>query len=1009
MRFVCQTYEKREARLQSIAPPPTIQIYLHLMGQYRLQAPNGKTADLKTRRYEEVLAFLALHHDRGASRDTLLATFWPEHTEESARNNLRQALHSIRQLLSKLQSISYSSSDWILEDHQHLRLNPDAIVTDIAQFEQYIHDGNRESALCHYRGELLPNWGHEWVIAPRQHLVETFLANLKPLIQQSRRESDLAQAITYALQAREADPLSEDACQTLIELYQETNHPVEARRTYDAYTRRLRDALQMEPPQHLKHLLSTAQEPTLAPIVTTTLTEAQPKEEIPQEKPSLTSLPALPYNTTRFFGRKTEIDDISLLLKNGAKLVTITGFGGMGKTRLSQEIAERLLSQQQYPAIYWVALTETRETEQIWSTIRTALPTKPTSGEYQSPQEQVLQTLNEKPTLLLLDNLEHLPEAILHPILTQLLAQIPTLTILTTSRKRLRLRGEQVYELNPLPLPTAKDSPEMQQISPCIRLFLDRAVVDSNTSLSAINSLCHHLEGIPLAIEMAAARTRLLSPEQILTRLKGQQKDVLTNSYADAPDRHRSLQATLQWSFDLLSPAAQQLLGEISVLRGKWTMEAAEAMSAQDSILEAMSELLDASLIRAEQEAGERYFLLLETMRQFGDMRLSATERTSLKNNHAKWVGEYLNNIRQSKIILNKVATMDAIQDNYIVALEWTFNGEGSFETGLFILSPLLGYWFQSGNVSMGIYWNQRALDTIVLSDESEFFMARVLDSLFLLVLMKDDQDFSNKIELKYSHLISFIKLPEALGGIYNAIAALRSAQHNIIESRLYYQKAHDLLGNHPKFNGSPLMNLVNICVTLEEWEKAAQLAQEGVTLFKENPRSYSIFVCLLGAAQTQLLQLDSAKKHLDHSMEMFLAIGEQVGICRGTQYRGMWHLLQNQFTEAVTCFRTAGLMAVEIQDGGTVTGCLIDLIEATKRQGNPRRAMRLLGIQQARVVHRYQEAYEIEGSKRVKSEIEAALGGGDPHDDFAYGMALSPEEGLAYAFEAGETEDEEV
>jgi predicted ATPase/DNA-binding SARP family transcriptional activator len=949
--------------------PQTTPIHLHLLGHYRLEASQQETL-LKGRRFEEVFAFLALHQNKGVNRDTLLITFWPDHSEESARNNLRQVLHQIRHLLTKT-STQNSSSEWILENHGQVSLNPDRIIIDIHQFERCIREGNRSDALCHYRGELLPGWSQEWIIAPRQHFLETFLATLNTLIQQSKRENNLPQAIAYALQAREADPLSEDACQTLIELYQKTNHPVEARRTYDNYARRLRDTLQMEPPHHLKQLLSTVQKPTPTPIVTTTLTEAPAQEEISQEKPPHAPLTALPYNTTRFFGRKTEIDDISLLLKNGAKLVTITGFGGMGKTRLSQEIAERLLLQQQYPAVYWVALTETRETEQIWSTIRTALSVKPTSGEYQSPQEQVLHTLNEKPTLLLLDNLEHLPEAILHPILTQLLAQIPTLTVLTTSRKRLRLRGEQVYELFPLPLPTAKDSLEMQQISPCIRLFLDRATVGRDAPLSTINALCRHLEGIPLAIEMAAARTRLLSPEQILTRLKQQQKGILVSAEVDAPDRHRSLQATLQWSFDLLSPSAQQLIGEISVLRGKWTVEAAEAMSSQKDILDSMTELLDASLLRAEQEADERKFSLLETMRQFADITLSEEARIILRNCHARWIENSLNNILADISLVNRIIPMERLRDNFLPALHWTLSHAENPEVGWKILELLNNYWTISGNTSEGIYWYEKAIGRISLSNMQEERIGRFIYMAFHFVSVMDNSELSQNIEDKYIHFYSQITDPEGLGMIYLGIAALSKSKGDFNTSQLYYEKADVFLLENSSHRVTLLVNRIVLFVHFKEYNEAVQLAQEGIVKFGQVRRVHSILTCQIGEAQTYLSQFESAKKHLDQAMEQFKAMGENMGVCRTTNYLGIWHFCQDQFQPAITCFRTAGLMGIEVQDMVTISTCLMRLIEATLRLGNPRRAMRLFGVYRGRLQKKQLEEYGPEET-RLKGELEA-------------------------------------
>jgi len=663
--------------------------HIELLGPLRVSREGALITRFRTRQAAALLVRLALFPQRDHPREELIDLLWPDADLETARPRLRQELASLRRLLEP-----EDAADTVLyADRFCLRLQPGAVTTDLAAFEAaletaYGTDGPDRAAILEravalIRDELLPGHQELWVQEERRRLAEAASLALRELATCYEHAGELPQAVRYAEQAAQQSPDREDLRIELIRL------------------RRKR---------------------TPAPSPRAEVTA--PSEPFP-----------LPQPLTRFFGRETEITALLRLLQPeseegervAARLVTLTGPGGTGKTRLALEVGARMAAAGM-EGVRFLSLGDVTDARLLPDVLLSGLRLPRTLG--QDPLEQLIEWLLPVGGVLILDNMEHL----LEPSLTEpfgalppppfpdgallvqtLLERVPTLRCLITSRQPLALRGEVEFPVPPLPSLSGPETPENLGAFASVRLFVDRAqAARSDFRLTADNAaviaaLCTRLEGIPLALELAAAWARILTPSQIQARLV-QRFDLLVSRQRGVPDRHRTLRAALEGSFQLLSPDLQDFFVALSLFRGGWTLEAAQAVCDQLSALDGLIQLRERSLLVAEEGSrsdGEMRFRMLETLRDYAAEQWQPLQREATARRHAL---TFLDLAEQARRELPRdeatwLERLETEHDNLRAALDWCLEPVSSperIEIGLRLATALRLFWTIRGYVAEG-------------------------------------------------------------------------------------------------------------------------------------------------------------------------------------------------------------------------------------------------------------------------------------------------------------------
>lgn len=422
----------------------------------------------------------------------------------------------------------------------------------------------------------------------------------------------------------------------------------------------------------------------------------------------------IPVSLTSLIGREQEIETLCQLLHQpDVRLVTITGPGGVGKTSLALQVAHDL-QDAFIDGVFFISLAAISDSTLIIPTIAHTL------GVIESPNRLLLDSLKEflrdRQALLLLDNFEQIMSAA--PLLSELLSACAGLRMLATSREALRLRGEHEFPLSPLALP---DQPSVEALMqyPGIALFVQRAqatqpdfqLVPGNAP--AISEICTRLDGLPLAIELAAARIKLLPPQAMLARLQESSLGLLTSGAHDLPVRQQTLRSAIQWSYDLLNADEQRTFRSLSVFVGGCTLNAALTAIEPPTSLDVLDSLLNKSLLRQTETDGEPRLTMLETIREFGLERLTHMhELESTRRAHAEY---YLSFAEDAERQLtgadqkNWLRRLEREQDNLRAALHWAIE-HGEVEFAQRMAGALQPFWFRRGRWSEGRRWLEDAL-----------------------------------------------------------------------------------------------------------------------------------------------------------------------------------------------------------------------------------------------------------------------------------------------------------
>src|SRR5438552_14585586 len=425
----------------------------------------------------------------------------------------------------------------------------------------------------------------------------------------------------------------------------------------------------------------------------------------------------LPLQLTSFVGRDAEIAAVRELV-DAARLVTLTGPGGTGKTRLALQVAAERLGEHT-DGVFFVELAPITDQGLVASAVGAALRSREAAA--RPPLETLKDDLRDKAMLLVLDNFEQVTGAA--PLVTELLSAAAKLHVLVTSRAVLHLQGEREFPVPPLRIPDPASLPSLEALSSyeAVKLFVERAMTMrpdfavTNESVPAVAEIVARLDGLPLAIELAAARTRILSPQAILARL-GSRLAFLGGGARDLPARQQTLRGAIDWSYELLNPAEQVLLRRLSVFAGGASLEAIEAVCDPSALrieaLEGLTALVDQSLLRsAEATSDEPRFEMLETIREVAAEQLNASDEAARPmQQHAA----HFTRVAQARApeLTRGAEAGDALSkdiDNYRAALQWALE-TGSLDVGFRLAHDLWRFWQQRAQLREGRSWFDRLL-----------------------------------------------------------------------------------------------------------------------------------------------------------------------------------------------------------------------------------------------------------------------------------------------------------
>ncbi|HEX2913741.1 MAG TPA: BTAD domain-containing putative transcriptional regulator [Chloroflexia bacterium] len=689
---------------------------IQLMGDFRVRVGEVVIPDeqWQLRKAAAIVKLLALAKNHCLLKEYLVETLWPGVSPAAAASNFRYALHKARKALI---AVSPDHHQYLRSDQDRLFLAVEGPVrVDVEVFEAALAAAQVSAdpqsyrvALTLYTGPLLPQDLYEdWTEPHRAQLRQAFTNASLELSKLYEKRSEFQLAITALERLAAEEPLQEEITFRLMRLYAAIGQPGFAIEKYQKLAEALREELDLEPSESLNKLyLQIRDTAAVLPLISN------------KAKTSFLVKGNLPAPLTSFIGREVETAEVSRLLSEH-RLVTITGMGGSGKTSLALAVAREVASN--YPGGAWlVELASLADPGLVAQRVVTSLGLKLSSDS--RADDTLAEALNSSQLLVVLDNCEHLLEECAR-LADFLLKNCPGLRMLATSREGLGVAGEQNYSLPLLPIPLAGETNDLERVRgfASIRLFVERArerklffELNRETVRSVVR-ICQKLEGIPLAIELAAARVGILSIEQIAAFMD-ESLHLLKTYRKEVPDRQATLRGAIDWSYHQLKEEEQAVFRALAVFSGGACLEGVSTLYGPKSrhkleIIDILSRLAQKSLILVDTEAREARYRQLEVIRQYGrELLVTCGELEFLQELHASY---YLKLVEQAEAELTGahqsewLAKLETEIDNLRTALEWGV--ENRPEVALRIGAALRRFWWAQGYISEGVAWLERGL-----------------------------------------------------------------------------------------------------------------------------------------------------------------------------------------------------------------------------------------------------------------------------------------------------------
>jgi len=865
-----------------------------LLGSLQIEHRRLGALTLTNRKAIGLLSYLLIESGHAHSREFLLGLLWPDLPTPAAQNNLRVTWAHLQKALGTSAS---DEQPYLIADRLTLRFNPlSDHELDVTRFNSlteacrlHPHPDSYTCADCAtrltqalelVRGEFMEEFSlgdceqfDEWLLLQREHFRVQVMSALEQLAEFHERAGQLAEAERAIRRLLEYEPLRESAYRQLMSVLARADRRNAALDVYETCRRML------------------ATELGLAPAVETVTLAEQIRTRAPFEANSMQAV--LPPVLTRFFGRQQESARlVDFLSRRTVKLVTLAGPGGVGKTRLAIEVAHRMAGVFAHD-ICFVELTGVTDEKSVDDAVAAELHLPTSSG--RSSTGAILDYLRGKTMLLVLDNCEHLVKACAR-LVQMLCRDAEGLTVLATSRIPLHIDEEHVVRLEPFSIPSVNDIGQLTVVDALrfdsVQLFTDRAAQSllqfkiNDANVTAVVRICQQLDGIPLAIEIAAAQARALPIEAIADRLD-QRFAWLNKRAGETASRQRTLHTLIDWSYGLLNAQARSLLLRLSVFAGGWTLEAAEAVSSPDEpCADLLAELVDHSLVVFGADVEHRRYSMHEIIRQFAQEYLHGSDQeASVLERHARYYARLVSQAAENKTrqtLPERLRTLQDDHDNIGRAFEWLVVHDG--EQALALVAQLgtdLNFWELGGFFQEGRRWLQRTLEDTQGSVSIE--RARALLAAAELSSAISDFDYGLQCVQQAQQL--FQQLGDQRGEIdarlkYCNLAGLAGKDTNIqaqAEEALRMAEQTSYTVGIAKTKGV----LGTIAYDADKPEAALQYQLPSVALWRELESPFELAKALtnLGVDLLELREFAAARQAFLEARDAFRSLGYQRGV----------------------------------------------------------------------------------------------------------------------------------
>jgi predicted ATPase/Tfp pilus assembly protein PilF len=944
------------------------QLSLSLLGPFQVTLDGEPVTDFATDKARALLAYLAVEADHPHRREVLAGLLWPDESERKARQNLRQALSTLRQAIGDRDEVapflwvSRQTVQFNLDSDHWLDVAAFTALVQICEKHQHRHLKNclpcmrrLEQMVELYHGDFLEQFFlsdssvfEEWALLKREWLRRQTVEALSHLTGYYERRGDYERAREYAWRQVALEPWREETHRQLMRLLALDGQRSAALIQYEACRRAMVEELGLEP---------TAE--------TVALYEQIRGGELLSSQP----LHNLPPSPTPFVGREVELGELAELLVNpDCRFVTLVGPGGIGKTRLALQAAADQIGAFAH-GVHFVSLTSVSSPEHLAPTIASTLSIPSYSS--QDPKEQLFSYLREKEILLVLDNMEHILDG--STLLVEMLQRGPDLVLLVTSRERLNLREEWVYEIEGLTYPKDERVNGGKSYS-AVALFQQHARLATRhfalgeAEMPSIARICQLVEGMPLGVELAATWLPVHSCGEIAQQIE-RNLDILTTRLRNVPERHRSIRATFEHSWQLLSEMEKELFARLSVFRGGFRQEAAVVVAGATPLT--LSALLDKSLIR---HISPNRYDVHELLRQYAAEKLGSQEHQETQMRHARYYAtfleqqeKYLKGAKQKQALAEIASEIENARQAWQMAvsrgfareveqslesLYYFFNIQGRFQEGIELFAQAIERWSEDAQQArifgkvmsrqgalcrpLGRYQQARACLEQSLAIFKHLKMhAEQIFCLVTLAHVARNQGKGEEAEQLAQEGLTLSRQIEDRWGETTSLFTLGSVRYRAgdvtqAEALLEESLAIGRASGNQRLIMSPLNILADLACHRGDYTGAQAVFEECITLSRELEDPYNIAMHLnnLGTVLHTREKYAEAQLYYQESLEICHEIGDRSGQAIALSNLGeVAHVLDSDH-EALEHYQEALSIGRDIQDQWTILVCLNNLGE---------------------------------------------------------------------------------